>query len=166
MSLIHYVKPFLELGICKEYSMARKTTGNTTPKRSKKTGVPAQAPALQVAPEVEAEVQKEVQKEESQIQVQAEARAKVAGKNGRDVSRTKETGKVAPGNGAGHLAVHPPVNLEEEIRRRAYELYLQRRATAGAGNGHEHHGDEHQDWLIAENEILSRHNKLARHTTA
>ena len=46
-----------------------------------------------------------------------------------------------------------PVNLEEEIRRRAYELYLQRRATAGAGNGN---GDENQDWFLAEREILSR----------
>jgi hypothetical protein len=44
-----------------------------------------------------------------------------------------------------------PVNLEEEIRRRAYELYLQRRATAGAENG-----DENQDWLVAEREIRSR----------
>jgi hypothetical protein len=45
-----------------------------------------------------------------------------------------------------------PVNLEEEIRCRAYELYLQRRATAGSENG-----NENQDWLIAEREILSRH---------
>jgi len=44
-----------------------------------------------------------------------------------------------------------PVNLEEEIRRRAYELYLQRRATAGAVNG-----DENQDWFLAEREIRSR----------
>lgn len=38
--------------------------------------------------------------------------------------------------------------LEEEIRRRAYELYLQRNGSPG---------DEHQDWLIAEREILARH---------
>lgn len=46
-----------------------------------------------------------------------------------------------------------PVNLEEEIRRRAYELYLQRGATTGAVNGN---GDENQDWFLAEREILSR----------
>jgi hypothetical protein len=51
------------------------------------------------------------------------------------------------GNGADFA----PVNLEDEIRRRAYELYLQRRATAGADSG-----DESQDWLVAEREILSR----------
>ena len=61
----------------------------------------------------------------------------------------------------GSVPVDVPVNLEEEIRRRAYELYLQRRATAGGDSG-----DENQDWLIAEREIRSRHGRLARHTTA
>jgi hypothetical protein len=50
------------------------------------------------------------------------------------------------------------VNLEEEIRRRAYELYLQRRATA-SGNG-----DENQDWLVAEREILSLHGGQQQHS--
>jgi hypothetical protein len=54
-----------------------------------------------------------------------------------------------------------PINLEEEIRRRAYELYLERRATAGGENGS---GDENQDWLIAEREIRSRHGNQERHT--
>ena len=40
------------------------------------------------------------------------------------------------------------VNLDEEIRRRAYEIYLERRGTAG---------DAHQDWLMAEREIRARH---------
>jgi hypothetical protein len=39
-------------------------------------------------------------------------------------------------------------NLDEEIRRRAYEIYLERGGTAG---------DEHQDWLLAEREIRARH---------
>ncbi len=74
-----------------------------------------------------------------------------------------EAGKEVPKNGTpAHLApVNLPVNLEEEIRRRAYELYLQRTATAG-----EEKGDESQDWLIAESEIRSRYGRLARHTTA
>src|ERR1019366_2813090 len=111
MSLIHSVKPFLELGICKEYCMARKTTGNTTTNRSKKTVAPL-PPAVEVAPEVR--------------------------KNAK------------PDNLV-------PVNLEEEIRCRAYELYLQRKGTAG---------DENQDWLIAEREIRSRYGSQARHATA
>jgi hypothetical protein len=40
------------------------------------------------------------------------------------------------------------INLDEEIRRRAYELYLERGGATG---------DQHQDWLTAEREILARH---------
>ncbi len=118
MSLIHYVRPFLELGICKEYTMARKTTGSGISNRSKKSGVPTSPAAVQAAPEV------------------------------------RESGR--PSN---QVPVKRPVNLEEEIRRRAYELYLQRAATAGNGNG-----DENQDWLIAEREIRSRHSSQEQHT--
>jgi hypothetical protein len=110
VSLIHYVKPFLELGICKEYCMARKTTGNTIPNRSKKTLASIAPAAAPVAPEVR--------------------------KNAKPANLV-------------------PVNLEEEIRCRAYELYLQRRGTAG---------DPNQDWLIAEREIRSRYGSQERHT--
>jgi hypothetical protein len=48
-------------------------------------------------------------------------------------------------------------DLEEEIRHRAYELYLQRRA-----DGHEGGGNPHQDWLTAEREILSRRSNRER----
>jgi hypothetical protein len=47
-------------------------------------------------------------------------------------------------------------SLEEEIRHRAYELYLERRANGGDA------GDPHQDWLTAEREILSRRNSRDR----
>ena len=40
------------------------------------------------------------------------------------------------------------MDVNEEIRRRAYEIYLERLGTAG---------DEHQDWLSAEREIRARH---------
>ena len=39
-------------------------------------------------------------------------------------------------------------NLQEQIRRRAYELYLQRGGVPG---------NENQDWLVAEQEVRSRH---------
>ena len=126
MSLIRYARPFLELGICKEYCMARKTTGSSTTSRSKKVAASIQPAAVQVAPEVP--------------------------KNGKPASLVLVD---AP--------VNLEVNLEEEIRRRAYELYLQRRATAGNENV-KSSGDENQDWLIAEREIRSRHGRLARHT--
>ena len=66
-----------------------------------------------------------------------------------------EVGKEVRKNGKAvnqAAAMAAPVNLEEEIRRRAYELYLERRATAGAGSG-----DENQDWLVAEREIREQH---------
>ncbi len=43
-----------------------------------------------------------------------------------------------------------PISLEDEIRRRAYELYEQR----GRQSGY-----EHEDWLVAEREILSRYSE-------
>ena len=41
----------------------------------------------------------------------------------------------------------PGTSLEEEIRRRAYELFLERGATPG---------HESEDWIIAEREVRSR----------
>ena len=43
-----------------------------------------------------------------------------------------------------------PINLEDEIRRRAYELYEQRGYLPG---------NEQDDWFTAEREILGRYNQ-------
>lgn len=51
-----------------------------------------------------------------------------------------------PENGNGHNGF-TAVDLESEIRLRAYELYRQR------GDG----GSEQDDWLRAEREVLARH---------
>ena len=48
-----------------------------------------------------------------------------------------------------------PINLDEEIRRRAYELWEQR--------GHEP-GHETEHWLLAESEVLSRYSSPRQHT--
>jgi hypothetical protein len=45
-----------------------------------------------------------------------------------------------------------PINLEDEIRRRAYEIYEERGRTPG---------DEHEDWLRAEREVLARYEQTA-----
>ncbi|HSZ61253.1 MAG TPA: DUF2934 domain-containing protein [Terriglobales bacterium] len=65
----------------------------------------------------------------------------------------KEISKEAPKNGkpANVVPINLNLNLEDQIRRRAYELYLQRRATGGPESG-----SENQDWLMAEREIRSR----------
>ena len=43
-----------------------------------------------------------------------------------------------------------PIKLENEIRRRAYELYVQRGSTPGS---------EAEDWLAAEREVRQRYQK-------
>ena len=86
-------------------------------------------------------------------------RGKKAGVTVAAVQGTLEVQKEVRKDGKPSNVV--PINLEEEIRRRAYELYLERRATAGGENGN---GDENQDWLIAEREIRSRHGNQERHT--
>ena len=83
---------------------------------------------MQVAPEIQKQAPEEARKDASKIGNAAQPNAGEPG--------------------SCHFA---SVNIEEEIRRRAYELYLQRRATGGGGNG-----DQNQDWLIAEREIRSR----------
>jgi len=50
-----------------------------------------------------------------------------------------------------------PINLEEEIRRRAYQLYEER----GCLPGH-----ENDDWLVAEREILTRYNTQLHRTAS
>ncbi len=54
-----------------------------------------------------------------------------------NVSSIEEARKTAPDS-----------KLEEEIRRRAYEIYLARNGSPG---------DECQDWLIAEREVRARY---------
>ena len=112
--------------------MARKTNETATTNRRKKTQVSDPTAAAQVTSEVQSAVHAQVG----------------------EPSRFEEVGKNIPRNGT--VATHVPVDLasediEDQIRRRAYELYLHRRATAGAGSG-----DENQDWLLAEREIRSR----------
>ena len=45
-----------------------------------------------------------------------------------------------------------PINLEDEIRRRAYELFEERRGIPG---------NEHEDWVRAEREVLARYQQSA-----
>jgi Protein of unknown function (DUF2934) len=49
------------------------------------------------------------------------------------------------------------VDLEAEIRRRAYELYLLRGCTPG---------QENDDWFVAEREIKARHHQLSAGASA
>lgn len=140
--------------------MARKTTGSSTPRR-RKTDVPVSPASEQVKPVSQIEV-RPAPVQPAPVQPAPVRNEKLANRpSGNGSSNVAATAPVHP------APVHPapvnlaPVNLEEEIRRRAYELYLQRRATAGGDQG-----NQHQDWLIAEHEIRARYDLLAHHTTA
>jgi hypothetical protein len=57
-----------------------------------------------------------------------------------------EAGSVTPRK-AVSLTNPAPMELEDQIRRRAYELYEERGRTPGL---------DHDDWLRAESEVLNR----------
>ena len=63
-----------------------------------------------------------------------------------DSKKAKIQKPAAAGNGNAI-----PFNLDDEIRRRAYELYAER----GFSSGH-----EHEDWLRAEREVKQRYGQV------
>lgn len=142
--------------------MARKTNGSAV--RSKKT-VPAPAESVSPVPaaaQVSTELSANVPVAKTPVAVTPATATPVtvtpavatpvaatpvtvtrAAPNGNKPSVTisSTTPSVTKLNGNGS-------NLDEEIRRRAYELFLQRN-----GKG----GDPNRDWLAAENEVKARH---------
>ncbi|HTR25505.1 MAG TPA: DUF2934 domain-containing protein [Terriglobales bacterium] len=111
--------------------MPRKTDGISTP-RKKKSVTPAESAA--VTPAVQPATD-EVQSSD----VRSEIRGNVTPIN---VAPVKSTAKKPQ---ATNLE---PANLDEEIRRRAYELFQQRNGTPG---------DPNADWLVAEREVRARY---------
>src|SRR6478752_8986930 len=75
------------------------------------------------------------------------ARAKTPG-NGN--TRMRQVATMPVVNPTDPKKSSPSTDLEVEIRRRAYELYEQRGYTPG---------HENEDWLVAEQEVLSRHDQ-------
>lgn len=109
---------FLNLGICKEYSIMARSK-NPTGSKQKDTVIPNSTPAAQVVD---------------------------AGITPTEANRP-ETRKLEIVKTDSRTNV-VPMNLEEEIRRRAYELSKQRGFEAG---------HETEDWLTAEREVLQRY---------
>jgi len=123
--------------------MARQksTSGSKTPgtKKKEEVSVPASPVVAAVNPPVVRAVSEEV-KPESMVTVESAkvAERKVVEAKPFEVRRPEPRKNVVP------------INLEEEIRRRAYELYQMR----GAGSG-----NEAEDWLVAEREVLQRYHQ-------
>jgi hypothetical protein len=139
MWFVEQFDSFLNLGNCKEYpNMARSksTSGSTAKSKTTNneqgnTGSPAGIPDVKA---VAAGI------------TPAEASAETKGvpePRKLEMVKTEPRKKVVPIN-------RVPVNLEDEIRRRAYELYVQRGSSSGS---------EAEDWLTAEREVRQRHQK-------
>jgi hypothetical protein len=112
---------FLNLGMCKEYSiMARSKTPQGT--KQKDTVISNSTPATPTT--------------------QAMAAGTTQTEANRPEARKLEIVKTDSRNNV------VPMNLEDEVRRRAYELSKQRGFEAG---------HETEDWLTAEREVLQRY---------
>jgi hypothetical protein len=130
MWITHQVNSFLNLGICKEYLfMAKKPRFRGNPTRSEENVSNTNPPTNEVV--MNAPVSS------GTLEV---PRAKVDSKK----ARMQKTAAAGNGNAI-------PINLEDEIRRRAYELYAER----GFSSGH-----EHEDWLRAEREVKQRYGQV------
>src|SRR4030088_1089887 len=126
MWITHQVSSFLNLGICKEYLfMAKKPTFRSNPARTEEHVSNSNPPTNEV------------------MMSSPASSGTLEVPQPKSDSKKPRTKKTAAGNGNAI-----PINLEEEIRRRAYELYAER----GFSSGH-----EHEDWLRAEREVKQRY---------
>jgi hypothetical protein len=129
--------------------MAKAKTPRTTTTRTKKNGEAAVPPA--VAPEVTSASESLVAAVRSEAPAPAVSAPSAVTSSGAAAAPARETRKAAPEARRNIV----PINLEEEIRARAYQLYQER----GCQPGH-----ENEDWLIAEREIRSRYDVHRQHT--
>ncbi len=136
--------------------MARKTTG-TGPSRSKKISssvppVPSQGGAEMGDMVSAKETPKEVLESRSSKSSIPTSSIPVA-INEHSTNHHSITPPSSPFSSSvqGSFPQKDRSDVEVEIRQRAYELYLERRA-----NGNGRTGDQHQDWLDAEREVRSR----------
>jgi Protein of unknown function (DUF2934) len=141
MWFVEQFDSFINLGICKEYpnmTRSKSTSGgksnrsSTNPQEQPNTSSPANIPEVNAAAA-------------GTTAAEAAAEVKVAPEPRKlGVVKTEPRKKAAPPVNV------VPINLEDEIRRRAYELYLLRGTAPGS---------EAEDWLTAEREIKQRYRK-------
>jgi hypothetical protein len=140
MWFVEQFDSFINLGICKEYpnmarpkspsgvKVSRTVTSTNTNNEESKAGSPANV---------------------------ADVKAVAAGTTpaesvAAEVKTAPEPRKLEMVKTEPRKNVVVPIKLEDEIRRRAYELYLQRGSTPGS---------ESEDWLTAEREVRRRYQK-------
>jgi hypothetical protein len=134
---------FLNLGTCKEYPIMARSKSPSSDKASRinvnptKDNAPNNSSNPLNVPDVKATAEPARSTIASEVKSAPESRKM-------EVVRTesrKSTNTVVP------------INLDDEIRRRAYELYLQR----GSGSG-----CEAEDWIAAEREVRQRYHQRQR----
>jgi hypothetical protein len=131
---------FINLGICKEYpNMARskstsgaKANRTNTNKEQTGNGNPANIPDVKASAA-----------EASPTEIASEPGIKPE-------PRKLEVVKSEPRKNVPVPINLVPINLDDEIRRRAYELYQQRGPASGS---------EAEDWLTAEREVRQRYHR-------
>jgi DUF2934 family protein len=150
MWFVEQFDSFLNLGICKEYpNMTKsKSTSGGKSSRSNPNTIPTTIPNANKdqpnnsnpanIPDVNAVAT-------GTTAAEAAAEVKVAAE-----PRKLGVVKTEPRKNAAPAVNLVPINLEDEIRRRAYELYQQRGTAPGS---------EAEDWLTAEREIKQRYRK-------
>jgi Protein of unknown function (DUF2934) len=157
MWIAEQLSSFINLGICKEYpTMARsKSTPGTRASRTGADASTSNANQEQGNIVTPASVPGSKSAEARLTDVSSADAKSVAGITPAVQSETKPQNKiVAPSTRRLEVAKSEPrknvvpINLEDEIRRRAYELYQQRGSSAG---------HEAEDWLTAESEVLQRY---------
>lgn len=134
--------------------MARKTTGTSSP-RAKKTSSSVPPMPSQGGAEMTDMVPttSDISREAVQESRTAKSSTPVA-INEHSTNHNSATQISSSSNSPTEVSSnqhHDHSHAEEQIRQRAYELYLERRA-----NGNGRSGDPHQDWLDAEREVRSR----------
>jgi cell division septation protein DedD len=82
--------------------------------------------------------------------IEADAKSKPETKPSAETKSASEPRKLEVVKTDARKNTVVPINLEDEIRRRAYELYVQRGSIAG---------NESEDWLRAEREVRQRYQR-------
>jgi hypothetical protein len=135
MWFVEQFDSFINLGICKEYPImarSKSPSGSKTSRTNTTNNEQTNAGTANI-PDV-----KTVAAGTTPAEVAAEAKTAPE-------PRKLEMVKTEP-----RKNVVVPIKLEDEIRRRAYELYVQRGSVSGS---------EAEDWLTAEREVRQRYQK-------
>ncbi len=136
---------FLNLGICKEYpNMAR--SKSTSGSKAKRTNTNTNETASQH--------QQPSQHTRCESGRGRNCPVEANSTRGQSRARTQEVAKIVKKRTRKNVTRISqnvvPINLEDEIRRRAYELYQQRGTASGS---------EAEDWLTAEREVRQRYHQ-------